>query len=463
MQVVFYATAGVTLLVFFVGFYRRYRKYRKGRSVKRFDRLGRRIARAVATIAANSTVRKRDRFAGLAHTLIFWGFTFLFIGTVIVGIDHDVLRWFDVKMLEGTFYLWFSLILDIWGVLFIIGLVMMIARRAWFKPPQLDYTRADEQGGKVDRSGYATDDMIFAWLLLIIAVTGYLIEGLRIAQGMPEFERWSPVGWAIASVCTGWGGLFNAHLWSWWIHALLVMFFIAYIPFSKIMHIFTDSANLVFFDEKTGLRLPPQPAADRSGYTHITDFTWKELLDLDACTRCGRCHVACPANSAGTTLSPRDLILDLRTFADAAFSTPEWMKQRFLPGSRWPESPDRLKTDVAMDVIRPETLFGAVRAEWEWPHAKDRNRARSLQLGRAAALLPDRDLGLLALRVVAPDVLGRPYRDVPAALRRAALAPRAAPPRPRPARRGVGLGLGQRLARHRVALDRLAGQRGQAD
>ena len=122
--------------------------------------------------------------------------------------------------------------------------------------------RAYSSYGRVDRSGFVTDDWIFLWLLLVIAVTGYLIEGFRIAEDMPEFERWSPVGWALAKASRGMMGaeaLVSAHVWSWWIHALLVMLFIAYIPFSKMMHIFTDVLNLVFTDERAAIRLPALP------------------------------------------------------------------------------------------------------------------------------------------------------------------------------------------------------------
>jgi Fe-S oxidoreductase/nitrate reductase gamma subunit len=353
-QIVFYVVGGLASVTFVYGFWLRFRKYRKGRSDPRFDRLGQRIARAAGTILSNSTVRKGEGFGGIAHTLILWGFIALFIGTCIVAFDHDFLRFFGVKLLQGNFYLGFSLVLDVFGLLFLAGLVMMIVRRVVLKPAALDYARADHQDGKVDRSGYTTDDMIFVWLLLVIGVTGYAVEGLRIGQSMPDFERWSPVGYALGGMLSGVNtdALFDAHVWSWWLHGLAALAFVAYVPFSKMMHIVTDAANLVFLDDKAGRRLPP---ALPGGVGAITDFTWKELLDFDACTKCGRCHVSCPARAAGTTLSPRDLILDLRTAANDALGTPEWLKQRFLDGSRWPA--DAGAVDVATEVIRPETLW----------------------------------------------------------------------------------------------------------
>ena len=356
-QVVFYVLGGAASLVFVHGFWLRLQKYRKGRADPRFDHLGRRLGRALKVILSNATVRRGEAFGGAAHTLILWGFIALFIGTCIVALDHDFLRFFGLKLLQGSFYLGFSLVLDVFGLLFIAGLVMMIVRRAVLRPAALDYARADDQGGAVDRSGYTTDDMIFVWLLLVIALTGYVVEGLRIGQTLPAFERWSPVGWAIASALDGAGvraeTLYDIHLWSWWLHGLAALGFVAYVPYSKMMHIVTDAANLVFTDERAGRRLP---AAVPGGAAAITDFTWKELLDFDACTKCGRCHVVCPASAAGTTLSPRDLMLDLRTFANDALGTPEWLQQRFRAGSKWPAETGA-GVNVAEQVVRRETLW----------------------------------------------------------------------------------------------------------
>ncbi|MDP6424038.1 MAG: 4Fe-4S dicluster domain-containing protein, partial [Planctomycetota bacterium] len=360
MQIAFYVLGALSIAIFCWGFWRRLRKYRRGRADSRFDQLGKRLWRASKTILTSATLRKNERFGGLAHAFILWGFIILFIGTCIVALDHDVLRFFGMKLLKGTFYLWFSLVLDLFGIVFIVGLLMMIWRRAVMRPRALDYARSDDHGGNYDRSGFVTDDMIFVWLLLVIAITGYLVEGLRISQTMPAFEKWSPVGWAFASLVKGLGSgfLHDSHLWAWWLHGIAVLLFVAYIPFSKVMHIVTDVANLTFVDDQAGRRLPASPEGTM-GYAGVTDFTWKELLDFDACTKCGRCHVACPASAAGTTLSPRDLILDLRTFANTALGTPELLGQSFSAGSRWPaiDGSSALKIDVAKQVIRQETLW----------------------------------------------------------------------------------------------------------
>ncbi|RMI25814.1 MAG: 4Fe-4S dicluster domain-containing protein, partial [Calditrichaeota bacterium] len=319
---------------------------------------GQRFLKAFRIMLTNATVFKRDAYAGAAHWMIFWGFVVLFIGTCIVALDHDFLElFFGYRLLQGTFYLWFSVILDIFGVLFLIGLAMMMFRRGAMHPPQLDYTRVDRKAEEYNRAGYVTDDRIFLWLLFIIGVTGFLIEGFRIAaDGMPPFEVWSPVGWAIASTISASTGE-TLHAYTWWFHAIIVLAFIAYIPYSKAMHMLIDFANLMFHEDNAARVLPRVSEEEMKkgmGYGGILDFTWKELLDLDACTKCGRCHYACPARASGAPLSPRDLILDLRTYADSVIGSPEWFRQTV--NGKWPEG--KLEgVKIAGDVIKPETLW----------------------------------------------------------------------------------------------------------
>ncbi len=355
LEVIFYIVAFASMGVFIYGFYLKYRKYKKGRDAGRFNNLLKRFLKAAAIMGKNSTVFKRDRFAGLAHWLIFWGFVILFIGTIIVAIDYDFLRHLNMKLLQGNFYLGFSFILDVFGVFFLAGLVMMMARRAR-KLPQLDYTRNDLKAEQYNRKGYAIDDKIFLWLLFLIGVTGFFIEGIRIAADRPPFEVWSPVGWALADLSDMLGLTANAnvlHIYMWWFHAIMVMFFIAYIPYSKAMHMLVDYANLMFKDEMAAIRLPrvsEEKMKDGMGYKTIVDFTWKELLDFDACTKCGRCHQVCPARTVGTPLSPRDLILDLRTHANATIGVSEWFTQSFTNEIKEPKN-------IAGDVISKDVLW----------------------------------------------------------------------------------------------------------
>jgi len=357
MQITFYIVSLATVAFFLFGFWRRYKKYKQGRDAGRFNNLGGRFFKALSTMTTNATVFKRDAYAGTAHWMIFWGFIVLFIGTCIVALDHDFLELvFGFRLLKGTFYLWFSLALDLFGLLFIAGLLMMLFRRGTMKLPQLDYRRPDLKPEQYNRSGYKKDDKAFLWLLLIIAITGFLLEGLRIAgDGFPAFEVWSPVGYGIAHLVDSLPAN-TLHLYTWWFHGIIVLIFIAYIPYSKAMHMLVDYANLMFKDDMAAKKLPrlsEKQMTGGMGYLKIEDFTWKELLDFDSCTKCGRCHVVCPANASGAPLSPRDLILDMRTYVDSNAGTSEWFGQTFSNGKK---SNDK-KIAIAGDIIKAETLW----------------------------------------------------------------------------------------------------------
>ena len=166
---------------------------------------------------------------------------------IVIQADFTDL-FFDVKFLKGTFYLLFSIILDVAGLVCIFMLGGLLVRRYFFAPEGLETKQ---------------DDAIMHGLLLTILITGFLIEGARIAVtelGTP-LSYWSPVGLLVAHGISGMGegGLRALHKVTWWFHLLLVMGFFVLIPLTKFRHIFTTSTNY-FFDD-----LGPKGKLDQSG------------------------------------------------------------------------------------------------------------------------------------------------------------------------------------------------------
>src|ERR1700730_6854897 len=323
----FYVIAFAAVAVFSFGVYVEVRKYRRGSGADVDGRLLARFQAMIGSVLSHRTIARRDRAAGAAHRLIFYGFVLLFLGTTTITLDYDILGpLFGVHFWQGSFYLWFSLVLDVAGVLLAGGLLYMMYRRGWLKPPKLDYARPDRQPGDpdYDRSGYRREDWAFLWTLLVIVATGYLLEAARLVwlEARPEvwaYRWWSPAGAALASglraagMSAVGGGALRTGLW--WFHGLLALLFIAVIPFTKVKHILTAAGSLLLRDPLAAPRLARVPQEQqRAGAQYITDFSWKQLLSLDACTKCGRCHEVCPARAVGAPLSPRDVILSLREF-----------------------------------------------------------------------------------------------------------------------------------------------------
>ncbi len=300
---IMYAILGLTLAVFAHGAYRYYRILGLGRPENRFDRPGERWAGLLqhALVQARGL---RDRYSGVMHLLFFWGFLALFLGTVVVFLQADL----GLPIMRGTFYLYFqSLTLDLLGLLAIAGLLMALFRRYLLRPDRLL---------NPPRHRTLLDDGFIVTLFLTILVTGFLVEGLRIAATGDEWARWSPVGMAVAGTLRGadHATLELGHRSLWWFHLLIAFAFIAYVPFSKLRHLLLSPANIYFRSLQPAGALKPIDiaSAETLGAPRFENLHWKQLLDLLACTECGRCQADCPAYSAGQPLSPKGFILDLR-------------------------------------------------------------------------------------------------------------------------------------------------------
>ena len=359
MKISFYALAFLMTSVFLFGSVIRIKKYRQGRKSGRVESLGKRVGKAVGLVGSNRTVARRNVKTGLAHAAILWGFTALFIGTVILTIDYDVIRLIfgeDARFFKGTFYISYSVILDTLGGAYLVGLLYIAWRRAFQRPFALDYARVDKEAPTYSRKTYRRGDWVFWHFLFWLGVGGFLLEGFRIfASGFPSFEIWSPVGWGTARMIRALGmspaTAADAQLLTWWVHGGMALIFIGYIPFSKGMHVLTDLANLTFTNgRRSTMTLERAQNGATAGIRTITDLTWKQLLDLDACTKCGRCHEVCPARTAGQPLSPRDLILDLRQFAEESIGM-----RTVLDWEKRPRPPS--DTPLAGGIVKAETLW----------------------------------------------------------------------------------------------------------
>jgi len=354
-----YALVVVSTAIFVWGVVRLVSKYRKGRGAFGLDEPGRRLVRTATVVFTHSWIKRRDPLAGLGHLLVFYGFLVLFIGTVILAFQDEVARpLLGFDFWQGWFYLGYSLFLDLFGVALVVGLGVFAVKRGILKPFRLDYWRPDRAEGEYDRRPYVVGDWAFLGILFLLALSGFLLEGFRIAVADPPFEAWSPAGWALGQAFIGLGleggAAESARLVTWWFHGVAALAFVSSIPFTKAVHMLTSPAGVALKDETAGKKLAPirdDAKPEEVGYGIITDLSPKYLLQVDACTKCGKCHEACPATASGYPLSPRDLILDLREVAEGAMG----IRAKLGVPPLYEE-----KGSVLGDPIRPETLWSCM-------------------------------------------------------------------------------------------------------
>ncbi|MDP8222885.1 MAG: heterodisulfide reductase-related iron-sulfur binding cluster [Candidatus Lernaella stagnicola] len=314
---IIYGLAVVVVAIFAYGLWTRFKAYRMGRKAEgRLDNVGARVGSLLKYWIGQLKVLQ-ETYQGVLHLMIFWGFVVLFIGTSLTVLDEDLYRLLSggQKFIHGDFYVVFSFLLDLFGLLAIIGVLMAMYRRYVMKPEGLD-NRAE--------------DALFLWFLLGVLVTGFLSEGARIGVVMAEkgqvaYEASSFVGYGLGKIFGGSAGLHQAF---WTIHVLASMVFIASIPYYKARHIFTTGINIYTATLKpTGKMIEPIPSMMERmeagedvelGYKRIEELTWREIAQLDGCLRCGRCQDVCPAyetkKGREVHLSPKDFIQAVKDY-----------------------------------------------------------------------------------------------------------------------------------------------------
>jgi Fe-S oxidoreductase/nitrate reductase gamma subunit len=258
----------------------------------------------------------RDSAAGVMHSLIYFPFLVLFAVTTVLEIDHQLPpSW---KFLHGTTYQAYKFIGDTAGILFIIGVGWAIVRRYGQRPFRL-------------RTKTRPEDAVVLGTLLTIGVTGLLVQAVRIAQaGRPAFEKWDyigyPVSWLFRNTVPG--DLQHVHQALWVVHVGAFFLFVAMLPITKMRHMFTSPMNMYLSDRERpkGAMKPLPNLAETSlesfGASVVSDFTWKQLLDTDACTVCGRCTSVCPAQATGKPLDPREIVLKVGQVMSESGSPP---------------------------------------------------------------------------------------------------------------------------------------------
>jgi Fe-S oxidoreductase/nitrate reductase gamma subunit len=305
--------------IFLFGFYKRFQVWTLAKGeLHRNDRVGERLISLLKYSFAQAKVIKKP-LAGWMHFLLFWGFLVL---ALAAGVDASH-YWLGFPHIEGNSYIYFSAVVDVLGFLALVGVIVLAVVRYVQKPDRLNDTK--------------TSDGWVLILIIAILLTGFFIEGLRIAAQIIQSttlaqiayeQQASPIGWIFAQWFVDTQSFVNGQLESilvwhrilWWFHMAIAFLFIALMPFTKLWHIVASMLNYTFRDlEPSACRMVENiEEAETFGVENIEEFGWKDLLDLDACIRCGRCQENCPAYNTGKHLNPKiTLIQHMKEHLDA--------------------------------------------------------------------------------------------------------------------------------------------------
>ena len=243
----------------------------------------------------------RDPAAGVMHSLIYFSFLILFAVTSILEINHQVPE--SWKFLHGDVYKAYSAVGDGAGVALLVGVIWAIVRRYVQRPYRIRIKSKPEHA-------------VILTTFLVLAVSGFMAEAYRIAlAGRPDFEQFSFVGYPLSQLVDGTGDVAGWHQ-IWWItHVVAFFTFLLMLPVTMLRHMFTSPMNMYLSDRdrpKGAMRAMPnlmETELETFGASTVEEFTWKQLLDTDSCTMCGRCTAVCPAHATGKQLDPREIVL----------------------------------------------------------------------------------------------------------------------------------------------------------
>ena len=282
------------------------RLVRLGRPVDRSGDVGRRLARETGQVLGQRKLFQRA-LPGLMHASIFWGFLIL-LTTIVESFGQAIRPAFALPWIGHAG--WLGLLQEVFAGLVLVGVAIAL----WIRLVQ----RPERFVGSHQLDAFRILGLI-TWIILTL----FLLRGARIALGIGSFPaEWTPISrgfsWLFEWMGDGWQRFFDRTVL--WAHLLLVLGFLVYLPYSKHLHIITAAFNVWFASTRPLGALEPlridmenlEAGGQSIGAEKLTDLTQKELLDLYACTECGRCQSVCPAWNTGKPLSPKLLIMDLR-------------------------------------------------------------------------------------------------------------------------------------------------------
>jgi len=292
----------VVAIVFFGwSCFQRFRLVTLGKSENRFNGIGKRIWNML--LYAFGQRRVVNRPFGINHFVLFWGFMILLVANTEFLLHGLFPNYISLSKLPDGIYYTLAFIFDLVSVLILFTVGIAVIRRLAFPPSYID--------------ARSRDAFIILSLVAVLMIAFFGLHASEIAQGTEEAAAYMPISSFAASTFLSGGpagslvGYANLY---WWVHAIVLLSFLDYLPYSKHMHVLTAIPNC-FFKSLAKVTTQAKEEFQRSntfGVGQVEQFTWKGLFDSYSCTECGRCQDVCPATFTDKPLNPRLLIHDIK-------------------------------------------------------------------------------------------------------------------------------------------------------
>lgn len=238
------------------------------------------------------------------HLFIFWGFLVITISTVDT-IVSGVIPGVSLALLPNAIYRPLYALIDVFNLV-VLAMVSWAAIRRLIVRPQL--------------IPWNLDAGLILGAIGSLMVTHFVMHGYEIAEQLgadASAPAWMPISSAVARALAPLSAAAaeRGHMLAYWLHVLILLTFLNYLPYSKHIHLLGALPN-IFTRNRSDRRmdLPKLNLEDETqwGVGAYEQFSWKSLLDTYACTECARCSNYCPAYGTGKNLSPMQLVHDIR-------------------------------------------------------------------------------------------------------------------------------------------------------
>lgn len=280
------------------------------------DNFGWRIGSVLKNFFGQMTVVREP--SGWGHFFIFWGFMVLGFATVEMFVRGYNPHFYWGSILGTQIESVLKTSFDFFGFAVMVAIVISLIRGFIIRPDRLSKLRGYLAG--------QLDAALVLGMILTLMISMFFTHGYIIKSG-DKLAGFTPVSNFFAQFVSGSsdGTLPLGYYVAWWIHNVVILSFLAYIPHSKHVHLVGALPNILLRrrgeDRKRGVlkkidfeEVDFESEDATLGVAKIEDFSWPQLLDLYACTECGRCQDNCPAYLSGKELNPAILIHNLKEY-----------------------------------------------------------------------------------------------------------------------------------------------------